>query len=71
VFCAGTDNKFTAHVNSSLIGTDITSLVDNDGKKLGQEIMKAATEGTIVTVDYKFPRPGQTEPVQKESYVTK
>jgi signal transduction histidine kinase len=71
VFCAGADNKFTAHVNSSLKGTSITALVDKDGKKLGEEIMKAATEGKIVTVDYKFPRPGQTEPVQKESYVTK
>jgi signal transduction histidine kinase len=71
VFCAGTDNKFTAHVNPSLIGTAITALVDKDGKKLGEEIMSSAAEGKIATVAYKFPRPGQTDPVQKESYVTK
>jgi signal transduction histidine kinase len=71
VFCAGADNKFTAHVNPALVGTDLTALVDKDGKKLGEEIVKAATEGKIAEVAYKFPRPGQTDPVQKESYVTK
>jgi signal transduction histidine kinase len=71
VFCSGPDNKFTAHVNPSLMGTSITALIDKDGKKLGEEIVKAAAEGKIATVDYKFPRPGQTEPVQKQSYVTK
>jgi signal transduction histidine kinase len=72
VFCANaTDNKFTAHVNPQLIGTSITALVDKDGKKLGEEIMKAAAEGKVSEVQYKFPRPGQTEPVQKESFVTK
>lgn len=33
--------------------------------------MSSASEGKIVTVAYKYPRPGQTDPVQKESYVTK
>jgi len=58
-------------VNPKLMGTDITALVDKDGKKLGQEIMKTATEGKISEVEYKFPKPGGTDPVQKVSYVTK
>jgi hypothetical protein len=29
-----------------------------------------APEGTVSTVEYKFPKPGTTEPVPKESYVT-
>jgi hypothetical protein len=71
VFCAGSDGKFTAHVNPALKGTDIKALVDKSGKRLGEEIVKTAAEGKIAEVEYMFPRPGQTEPVQKVSYVTK
>jgi hypothetical protein len=71
VYCAGPDGKLTAHVNPSLRGTDIKALIDKNGKKLGEEIVKAGTEGKVAEVEYMFPRPGQTEPVQKVSYVTK
>jgi hypothetical protein len=71
VFCAGPDGNFTAHVNPALKGTDIKALVDKSGKKLGEEIVKAAVEGKVAEVEYMFPRPGQTEPSQKVSYVTK
>ncbi len=52
-------------------GTPIAAVVDKDGKKLGEDIVKAAVEGKLSEVEYKFPRPGQTEPVQKVSFVTK
>ena len=72
VFCAGPDNKFTAHPNPQLVGTPITALVDKTGKKLGDEIMAAAAEGKVAEVNYMFPRPGaDTTPVAKVSYVTK
>jgi hypothetical protein len=71
VFCAGPDGKFTAHVNPALRGTDIKALVDKSGKRLGEEIVKSAVEGKVTEVEYMFPRPGQTEPSQKVSYVTK
>jgi Single Cache domain 2 len=72
VFCADSSNStFTAHANPKLIGTPLTALVDKDGKKLGEELMKSAAEGKIAEVDYKFPRPGQTEAVAKVSFVTK
>src|SRR5262249_23838049 len=71
VFCAGPDGIFSAHTNASLRGTDIKALVDKTGKKLGEEIMKAAAEGKVAEVEYMFPRPGGTEPVQNVSYVTK
>jgi signal transduction histidine kinase len=71
VFCAGPDGKFTAHVNPALRGTDIKALVDKSGKRLGEEIVKTAVEGKVAEVEYMFPRPGQTEPSQKVSYVTK
>ena len=53
-------------------GQQIKSLVDKNGKKLGEEIVANAAEGKIAEVDYMWPRPGaDTTPVQKVSYVTK
>jgi signal transduction histidine kinase len=74
VFCYNTgDGVFTAHANPALMGTDIRALKTGDDP-LGQRIFdttKNAPEGTISTVDYKFPKPGTTEPVPKQSYVTR
>jgi hypothetical protein len=63
--------KFTAHVNTALMGTDVRALKDKTGKVFGEEVYKAAEEGKINEVSYMFPRPGETEPAQKTSFVTK
>jgi len=68
-FCGGPDGNFTAH--PSLTGKSLKDLKDKAGKPLGAEMYKVATEGKISEVGYMWPRPGQTEPVQKVSYVTK
>ena len=74
VFCYNmTDGKFTAHANPALMGTDVRALKVGDDS-LGQRIfdtIKNAAEGAVSTVDYKFPKPGTTEPVAKQSYVTR
>jgi hypothetical protein len=74
VFCYHmNDGIFTAHVNDKLMGTDVRNLKVGDDP-LGQRIfdmVKNAAEGAVSTVDYKFPKPGTTEPVQKQSYVTR
>ena len=62
--------KFTAHVNQSLLGTDVKALKEKDGSALGEKVFNATKPGTISTVSYNFPKPGTTEPVAKESYVT-
>ena len=70
VFCAGSDGVITAH--PSIKGQQLKSLVDKNGKKLGEEMVAKAAEGKVVEVDYMWPRPGaDTTPVQKVSYVTK
>jgi signal transduction histidine kinase len=70
VFCAGPDGTITAH--PSIKGQQIKSLVDKNGKKLGEEIVANAAEGKFAEVSYMWPRPGaDTTPVQKVSYVTK
>lgn len=72
VFCAAAPAyNFTAHAKPDLRGTPLAALVDKTGKKLGEAIIAAAAEGKIGEVDYMFPRPGGTEPVQKVTFVTK
>ena len=71
VFCYNmADGKFTAHPNAALMGTDVRALKEKDGSPLGQKIFDSIKD-TVTTVDYKFPRPGTTEPIPKQSYVIK
>jgi signal transduction histidine kinase len=69
VFCGGPDGNFTAHPTQ--VGKSLKDLKDKAGKALGEEIYATAKEGEIAEVDYMFPRPGETEPTAKVSYVTK
>ena len=68
-FCGGPDGLFTAH--PTLTGKSLKDLKDKAGKPLGEEIYATAKEGDVKEVSYLWPRPGQTDPVQKVSYVTK
>jgi Single Cache domain 2 len=73
-FCGNvSDGKVLATQAKNLIGTDARSLKDKAGKAFGQEIYDAGQkpEGTISEVSYMFPRPGETEPAQKVSFVTR
>lgn len=68
-FCGGADGNFTAH--PTLKGKSLKELKDKAGKALGEDIYKGAQEGKVSQVNYMWPRPGQTEPVQKVTFVTK
>jgi cytochrome c len=73
VFCYDmTNGKFTAHPNPALMGSDVRALKVKDDP-LGQRIfdtVKGASGGTVATVDYNFPKPGTTDAVPKQSFVT-
>jgi hypothetical protein len=56
----------SAHVNPAP-----GDIKEKDGSPLGEKVCDAMKEGTISTVSYNFPKPGTTEPVPKESYVTR
>src|SRR5258705_14008990 len=73
VFCYDmTSAKFTAHgANQALIGTDIKALKEKDGSPLGEKVFNAAKADTVTAVAYNFPKPGTTDPVPKESFVTR
>lgn len=71
VFCFRmNDGITTAHPNPLLVGTDFRNLKVKDDP-LGQRLFDEAKEGTVATVNYKFPKPGTTDPVPKETFVTR
>ena len=66
------DGKVLVTQAKTLIGTDVKTIKDKSGKAFSEEMYKTAQqEGKITEVSYMFPRPGETEPVQKISYVTR
>lgn len=68
VFCIGPDGIATAGPTT---GKDMKDFKDKNGKMVGQALVSAAKDGATGQVDYMWPRPGKTEPVQKTSFVTK
>ncbi|MEO5345184.1 MAG: cache domain-containing protein [Magnetococcus sp. YQC-9] len=67
--CGDAAGNFTAH--PTLVGKSLKELKDKNGKALGAEMYGVAQEGKISEVNYMWPRPGTTDPVQKISFVTK
>lgn len=68
-YCGGPDGMFTAH--PSLVGKSLKDLKDKAGKPIGEEIYSEAKEGKISEISYMWPRPGESDPVQKVVYFTK
>ena len=70
-FCANSgDGMMSAH--PALKGQSLATLKDKNGKAMGEEMLKVATEGKMTEVEYFWPRPGaDTTPVQKVTFVTK
>ena len=52
-----------------LEGTDVSGLKDANGKLINMELKKVAQSKGAGWVDYAWPRPGQTRPSMKWSYV--
>jgi signal transduction histidine kinase len=73
VFCGdATDGLITANgANSALIGQSMRDIKDKAGKAIGKEFYPVATEGEFMVVEYVWPRPGETKPSPKASYITK
>jgi signal transduction histidine kinase len=51
-------------------GKDVRTLKDPSGNAYGADLYKAAQEGKITEVSYVFPKPGETTPSPKVSFVT-
>jgi signal transduction histidine kinase len=76
-FCGNaTDGTILAVFNPAAkpnIGKDVRTLKDATGKEYGKDLFAAGQkpEGQISEVSYMFPRPGETQPSPKVSFVTK
>jgi hypothetical protein len=70
-FCFNkSDGLINAATTPTVLGKDVRSLKDPTGKAFGEENFKAAIDGKVTEVSYMFPRPGETEPMPKVSFVT-
>jgi hypothetical protein len=70
-FCFNVADGLITAAPPSVKGKDVRTLKDSTGKAFGEEIYKAGQDGKVSEVSYMFPRPGQTEPSAKISFVTK
>ena len=74
VFCYHmNDGKFVAHPNPATMGVDVRTLKFKDDPfgQRGYDAIKGSPEGNVTILDYNFPKPGTSEPVPKESYITR
>ena len=70
VFCANVgDGILMAHPN--VLGSDLRTIKDKNGKPFGVEMFDKAREGEITEVGYVWPRPDGGEPIEKSSYITR
>src|SRR6516162_6388561 len=74
VFCYNmSDGKITVYESPVLLDVDVRTLALKDDP-IGQrvyEALQSAPEGSLVTIDYQFPKPGTTEPVPKQTLETR
>jgi cache domain-containing protein len=68
-FCFTPDGMTTVHPTER--GKNVKDFKDKSGKSFGAEMLKVAETGKYKEVTYMWPRPGQTEPMNKASLVTK
>ncbi len=70
-FCGDAEGMFIAHgANADLVGQSLKDLKDKAGTPLGEAMYEGAEPDGIVEVGYMWPRPGETEPIEKVSLVT-
>ncbi len=70
-FCFNTSDGVMVTGPTSVLGKDVRTIKDPTGKTFGEDLYKAAVEGKVTGVNQMFPRPGQTGPTAKISFVTK
>jgi signal transduction histidine kinase len=71
-FCGDATGLFVAHgANPALVGQSLRELKDKAGTALGEAMYDQAQPETVVEVGYMWPRPGEDEPTDKVSLVTR
>lgn len=74
VYCFNTaDGKFTAYEMAALVGADIRQfkLYNEPMGQRSYDVVHDAPEGTVVSIDYQMPKPGEKTPSAKEALETR
>jgi cytochrome c len=72
VFCFGGEKTVTAHgADTSLVGTDIDTIVDVDGKHFGTEMWTVGSKPGGGSVEYRWMNPVTKQVEPKVSFVQK
>jgi hypothetical protein len=70
-FCFQLSDGTALAAPASVRGKDVRTLKDPTGKAYGEDLYKAGQDEKISEVSYMFPKPGETTPLAKVSFVTK
>ena len=70
VFCDGPDGKITAHRDASMIGKELATLKDADGKEIGKQMLEISKKGSG-SLEYRWPNPVSNKVETKVSYLKK
>ena len=72
VFVSTADGKGVCHpANTNLEGTDLTTVQDADGKYIMRDAVDRLKTHDAIWTDYRWPKPGATEPSKKSSFMMK
>lgn len=72
VYCIGPDHVMDAHPDPKINHTDVTqTLIDKNGFRFGDEMLKNAREGSISNITYLWPRLEAMRPSVKHTMYTK
>ena len=72
VFVSTVDGKGLCHpANRALEGTDLTNIQDADGKYIMRDAVERLKTQNAIWTDYRWPKPGATEPSKKSSFMMK
>jgi single cache domain-containing protein len=71
VWCANASDGIVTAQPYMNRGKQLRDIKGKRGAPFGETIMQNATEGTIKETTYWWPRPGEDEPLEKETFYTK
>jgi cytochrome c len=70
VFCYGPGGKITAHRDPKMVGSDVATIKDADGKEIGKQMVELGAKGQG-SLEYKWANPVTSKVETKVSYLKK
>lgn len=70
VFCQGPEGKVTAHRDPSMVGRDVASIKDADGKEIGKQMVEIGKKGSG-QLEYKWTNPVSNKVETKVTFMKK